>query len=494
MMAYSRTRATGAMLVLLSAQAAAGAQDKCQINDSSPYQVNGARQYVLQAANSRRDDEVPKHLRNAVRVLTDAPEKINNEAGRQYLLLRTYAQFLKRDDASYTMKRGDVGFTQNPTGAHNLLLAIDSAVTTIEKMMPSCASTVRPYRDQFSGEIYNKAVEMMSADQNDSSVYFAKLAMQMASTDPRPWNLLSAVYQKQEKMDSAKMAMERVISMAGSDTLYAKVKQQSRYNLAVINLSQAEAASGAEKDQQISAARGLLEAYLKETPGDANATQALGRAMRLSGDTAAVANMLAEMEKNAANFTADQLFEAASNAAAGGRDKDAAGLFEAGLAKNPYHRNALYNYANVLFSLKDTEKMGVMVQRLMQIDPNFERGWRLVAGYWQLRSRAETDAARKKLYNDSTLFYLERQTKTNPKIEITAAGKSGNNFTVGGVVTNGGEASGSWTMKLELLDQSGEVVATKDVALGPVDAGSGTTFSITIDEPKAVAFRYAPLK
>ena len=64
------------------------AQGACEINDSSPFQVNGAKQYIIAAANSRRADEVPKHLQNAIRVLTDDPSKIKNDAGRQWMLLR----------------------------------------------------------------------------------------------------------------------------------------------------------------------------------------------------------------------------------------------------------------------------------------------------------------------------------------------------------------------------------------------------------------------
>ena len=53
----------------LSAQA-----KKCDINEGSPYQINGARTYVVMAANAKKPDEIPKHLANAIRVLTDNPE------------------------------------------------------------------------------------------------------------------------------------------------------------------------------------------------------------------------------------------------------------------------------------------------------------------------------------------------------------------------------------------------------------------------------------
>ncbi|WP_373058090.1 tetratricopeptide repeat protein [Gemmatimonas sp.] len=480
----------GATMPMVSA-----AQAACEINDSSPFQVNGAKQYILAAANSRRADEVPKHLQNAIRVLTDDPSKIKNEAGRQFLLLRTYAQWLERENAGYLMKRGSVGFTQNPTGSQNLLLALDSAATAVESMLPQCTEKVRPYRAKFFGEILNKAIAAMGAEQNDSAAYFANLSLQVAASDPRPWNVLSTLYQKQNKVDSAMIAMEKVIALSGSDTLYTRVKQQSRYNLAVTKLTLAEAAAvGDKKDAEIKAARALLEAYLKDTPGDANAAQALGRAVLLSGDTAAVTAIFADMLIAPDKFTADQLFEAASNAAATAHDADASKLFEDGLKKNPYHRVALLNYANVLFTLKDTEHMAPVVTRLVEVDPNFDRAYRLTAGLWQLRARATTDAAKKKLANDSVLFYLDKQAKMNPRVDITLAQKSGSAYAVQGTVNNEGSTAASWTMKLELLDVAGAVVATKDVAIGPVDAGGNTTFSVKLDAPKAVAYRYAPLK
>ncbi len=63
----------------------------------------------------------------------------------------------------------------------------------------------------------------------------------------------------------------------------------------MIKLQAAESQTGEAKDREVARARTLLEEYLKDAPGDASATQALGRAMRLAGDTAAVASVFAEM-------------------------------------------------------------------------------------------------------------------------------------------------------------------------------------------------------
>jgi len=259
-------------------------------------------------------------------------------------------------------------------------------------------------------------------------------------------------------------------------------------------LTKAESDSGEAKDKGIKAGRALLEDYLKESPGEAAATQALGRALRLSGDTAAVKAIFGDMVSNPDRFTDIQLFEAASNAAASGRDAEAAKLFEGGLKKNPYHRVALLNLSNVLFQLKDAERLGPVSLRLIEVDPNSADTWRMHAGYWQLRQRAETDAVRKKAFGDSTLAAIGARDKVNPRVTVFLAAKSGTSYQVQGTVNNESEKPGSWTIKFELLDVAGAVVATKDVAVGPVDPGSSATFSLKVEAPKAIAYRYAPVK
>jgi tetratricopeptide (TPR) repeat protein len=216
--------------------------------------------------------------------------------------------------------------------------------------------------------------------------------------------------------------------------------------------------------------------------------------MRLSGDTAAVASVFNEMVNSPDRFTADQLFEAGSNAAASARDKDAVTLFENGLKKNPYHRVALLNLSNVLFQMKDAERMGPVTRRLIEVDPNNPDTWRMHAGFWQLNQRAETDAAKKKVYGDSTLAAIKKRDETNPKVSVFLASKAGNSYQVQGNVNNDTDKSASYTIKFELLDETGATVTTKDVAVGPVDAGGSASFSLKVDGPKIIAYKYAPVK
>jgi hypothetical protein len=155
---------------------------------------------------------------------------------------------------------------------------------------------------------------------------------------------------------------------------------------------------------------------------------------------------------------------------------------------------ALLNLANVLFQLKDTEKMGPVTSRLLSVDPNSQDSWRMHAGYWQLKQRAESDPAKKKAFGDSTLAAIGMRDKVNPRVTVYSAARAGAAYQVQGNLNNDGEKSASFTLKFELLDATGAVVATKDVAVGPVDAGSAASFSLKLDAPKAVAYRYAPVR
>jgi len=74
------------------------------------------------------------------------------------------------------------------------------------------------------------------------------------------------------------------------------------------------------------------------------------------------------------------------------------------------------------------------------------------------------------------------------------AAKSATGYQVQGSLNNESEKSASFTIKFELLDETGAVVTTKDVVVGPVDAGSTASFSLKVDGPKIVAYRYAPVK
>ena len=471
------------------------AQEKCDvINDGSPFQLQGARTYLVFIQNpGTKGNETTKHVFDAVKLLTTDTDKIKNENGRHYLLLRIYAAVLSKNEGQYVVKRSSMGYQTNPDGLQNLLMALDSSATYLDANVPACKAVFAPYRQKFYGELLNKSIAALKAEHLDSAKFYVKNAQQLSPKDPRTWNVLTSIYNSENKADSAAYTMNKVIELSGTDTVYKAIRQQARYNIAVMTLQDAEALQGNAKSAGLAKSKALLEAYLKDSPDDANAKQALARALTASGDTAAIANIFSDMVDHPEKFTWIQLFEAGSNAGNARRDQDAVKLYNNGLALNPYHREALFNLANSLFALKDGEHMLPIVQRLVSIDPNNGNAVRLYAGAWQTRRQAEKDAAKQKPMTDSILYWLDREKKLDPRVSISSAVASAKGYKVVGSVENTGAATATYTVKFQFLDKDGKAVTTKDQTIGPVAAGASSAFTITLDTPGIIAYKYAPI-
>ena len=101
------------------------------------------------------------------------------------------------------------------------------------------------------------------------------------------------------------------------------------------------------------------------------------------------------METNPQKYTDIQLFQSAVAAAKGNRQGDALKLFEAGLVKNPFYNQALVYVANEYFNTGQLDKLFPAVRRLIDVDPADSDNYRLLAGAYQIRAKAEAGAAQK---------------------------------------------------------------------------------------------------
>lgn len=488
-------RRTGLLVAALStASAVAGAQGKCDINEGSPYQINSAKIY-LGKVQSGKESERESHLKNAVKVLTENPDRINNQLGRNWLLARAYYEWGQRKQYKETLvaRRGDLGFVSNPDATIDLVAAMDTALTFVESQAPQCATDAMRFRRNMFGTLFNPAVELFNADVTDSAASLVNRALLIYKGSPHAYMMLAQAAIKKNDAPTALAQFRRAIEASGTDTSYAKVKRQAMYNLSVSLISQAEEQTGAQQKATLAEARTLLETYVKEAPGEAAAQQALARVLTMSGDTAAVANVYAEMLANPAKFTDIQLFEAGSNAALAKRNEEATKLLEAGLAKNPYFRDALYNLSNVYFVQERADRMLPMVRRLIEVDPSNPDNYRLLAAAYQLQAKTTKDAKAKKVQQDSLLAYLDRSTKMPVRVTFTNFSHSGATHTLSGAVENLGTASKSYDLKVEFLDAQGKVVATKTANIGAVDAKARKDFTVTVQQQGIAAFRYTPL-
>ena len=154
--------------------------------------------------------------------------------------------------------------------------------------------------------------------------------------------------------------------------------------------------------------------------------------------------------------------------------------YQAGLVKNPFHRDALYNLTGISFVLNDTAKVLLLAQRLYAVDPMNRLTLAKVAGAWQLVGK-----------KDSALYY------------ITLADSLPFEVTVGKFITNeqGAVLEGLFTnfhakpsppikLTFEFVDSKGNVVTTLPQAVPAVDAGGNQSFKLKADQPGIVAWRY----
>jgi len=488
-------RIAAALVAVGLAAGRAGAQGKCDINQGSPFQLNSAKIYLNRAQSSvGKEDERVKHLRNAVQVLTEKADKIGNPVGRNWLLGKTLVVWLQQPSVTPTMQRGALGYTENPGGTIDVLAATDSAFDVVERAKPECADSVTIYRRMPWTKIINRAVEAVNADQIDTAEYYARQSLVIYDKGPYAYNVLANVAQKKNDLAGARTALKKTIELAGNDTSFAKVRQTSMYNLAVLTTTAAESSTGAEKQALTNEAAAMYEAYLKEVPGDANARAALARVKGEAGDTAAVVAIYSEMLANPGKYTDLQLFEAGSNAARADRKDDAVKLLEAGLKKNPYYRDALFNLATTYFELKRPEQMAPVVKRLVEVDPNNPDNWRLYAGLYQLKQNAAKTAAQRKPATDTLLMYLSRSEKMPVRVSFNQFTHNGAQHTLGGSIENlSDKPLNNVALKIDFLDQSGNVVASQTAQVPSVAPKGSQSFTVNANKDGIVAFRYAPL-
>ncbi|MDQ3949445.1 MAG: tetratricopeptide repeat protein, partial [Gemmatimonadota bacterium] len=174
--------------------------------------------------------------------------------------------------------------------------------------------------------------------------------------------------------------------------------------------------------------------------------------------------------------------------------QDAASLFENVAQLNPYNRDALYNLAVTYHELGQYEKMLPYLYRLVAVDPGNADNWLLIAraynGLGKVAQKAKNTALHR-AYNDSTVKYYTRSEQLPVNIIFTEFTTGEAKSTLAGTIENRTAAEKSYNLRFEFLDRTGNVVGTKEVAVGPVGAKAKGRFTTTVEGQNIAAFRYA---
>ena len=482
-----------AALAASTAPAAALAQAKCEIEEGKPNQVKDARNALVTAGLVTKPDEKRKQIAKAVALLT-TPQANSNQVGRNWLLGRALVTYLSIPDQQAVTQKAAVGYTgATPTDQIDLVLAADSAFDAVEQALPVCESETEQYRRVPYIPLVNQAVNLYNSKQVDSAVAVSQRALIIYPKSPVAYNVIANAAQAKEDIPGAVDAFRKMLAAIGNDTAYKDDKKQVMMSIGQLLAASAETAEGAKKAELAKEAAEAYQAYLKEYPDDAGAQSGLARVQLMAGDSASANKIYTDMLAAPDKYSDIQLMEAGVNAARAERGKEAAQLFEAGLKKNPYYRDGLFNLAVTYLQTDQLDKMPPIMNRLIEVDPNNPENYRVFVNYYQEKAKLEKVAANKKIITDSTLKYYKLFSEPAAKVTFNLFGQDGTKRTLAGNIENLSAAAKTYTLKVDFLDKTGATVVTQEATVGPVDPKTSKPFRITAEKEGIVAFKYAPL-
>jgi len=468
------------------------AQAKCEIDDGKPKQVKEARDALVIAGLNGKPDEKKKQITKAIGLVT-SPAANANAVGRNFVLGRALVTLAAIPDQPMVAPKASLGYAGAPQDQVDLVLAADSAFDVVEQAMPQCEAEVEQYRRMPYVPLVNQAVNLYNAKQIDSAVTLAKRALIIYPKSPVAYNVIGNALQGKDDLTGAVEAFKQMLVAIGSDTAYADEKKQVMLNIGQLLAAQADAAEGDKKKEYAKQAAEAYQAYLKEYPGDAGAQSGLARVQLLSGDSASANKIYSDMLASPDQYSDMQLLEAGVNAARAERGKEAAQLFEAGLKKNPYYRDGLFNLAVTYLTTNQIDKMPPVMERLIQVDPNNPENYRVFVNHYQDKVKAEKNTAAKKALSDSVLKYYKLFSEPTVKVTFNLFSHDGAKHTLAGNIENLSAAAKSYTLKVDFLDKTGATVATQEATVGPVDPKTSKPFRIVVEKEGVSAFKYAPL-
>jgi tetratricopeptide (TPR) repeat protein len=520
--------------VLVSALAAQGhwVQPKCDIK-SGHFLVNSGLLYLKNAAETRFDDVRERDLRDAnkslVQALTTGGQDKNPAAW--YYLARYYVvrndatgadSAFRRAEAMLPTCKDDILFWRRNAlwvPAFNAGVAAlneqryDSAVaafrraTVIYDAEPQAFSTLAAAFFNMPAEAFlpDSAFRRMYPNLPDSTArtaydsltrlrydsaakYFARAVA--GATDPK------FVREKWDAMFNTGNALYAARHFDAAAAAYAAyLKEVPNDAQALARLADVLASTGHKDSAMAVYAQIIAHADSMDPLNVLNAGVSIYNAAPPSPDTSRVsADCRREGGRNRTGLTAiqrrsitvkcDSVARQASkdrDAAAAGNYRLAAQAFEAGLARNPQSRDGLYNLANAYFALRQADKMLLVTQRLVAVDPMNRNSLRLVAQAWQINS-----------HTDSALRYVTLADSLLPvDVSVGLFAPEEQNVSLGGVVSNYHDVpSAPLSLTFEFLDGSGKVVATQALDVPAIPGSGNHAFQLQAIGAGIIAWRY----
>jgi tetratricopeptide (TPR) repeat protein len=434
----------------------------------SNFRLNSANNYINDAERpGRHPDDVNRSLNNARRVLNEA---LQNQQG-------TDAATLWFLNGKVHAIRGELA------GADSSFTRAAAAITGDD----ACLREIVRLRRNAWIPVYNEAIAQLQAQNYDSTIALMRKGNLIYRDDPAGYTLMANAFMQQDKYDSSATAF-RMAATAGTDTTQAARAARAD---AMFNAARLYSRAGLEVR-----AESAYRAFLVMKPGDLEGVTGLAGSLTAQGRGDAAAALYDSLLGNAAALSSFDLFDmgvalfrvAQADSTNAARQKarfgQAARAFEAGLLKNPQHRDALYNLTNTYLAAGDTAKVLDAARRLVGVDSLNSQSLTLLARAHQM-NRQTNDVVR----------VLQRRDSLPIQIQIARFEPGDSTARVRGVIANMRTAERpAFTLTIEFVSEQGAVVATQRIdvpALAAIGSGGDRyDFNVTASGRGIVTYRY----
>ena len=489
------------MVIASSAPAqtpAAGAGRACDIDQGKPQQVARATLSIARAQGMAKAGGATKDLRDAVAILNAPNLKNENPLGRAFVLSSAYMMLLEQPDVSPIAVRSTIGLTTDPAGTIDLYAAADSAISVVEQSSPACATYMAAFRQQKPWlDVTNAAINALNTNKLDSAEIYARRSLMLDRKSPYAFSVMSGIEKGRKNYVASLDFARKTLAAAGTDTSFADVRLKTIYEIATISTLRAEAASGADRKTFAREGIAAWNAVLAMPGDDMRGMTAVANLAKLyvaAGDSVSIPSLYAGMIAEPAKYSESALLQAGVVASQSKRPGDAARLFAAVVARNPYHRDALNNLAASYLFNKEYSKVAPVAAKLVELDPSNPDNWLLYAFMYRGMMEGSKAVKMRNAYTDSLIMYNSRAEKLGVKVAFTEFSRNEDGTVLAGTVENRGTGSKSFTMNVDFLDLKGNILFTETATVGPVAPKRTGEFRIKSAKKGGVAgFRYKPL-
>jgi hypothetical protein len=469
----------------------------CEIDNGTPQGIARATFSMARAAEAAKRGSATKDLHDVISLASNPATQKANPVGSAYLLGQAYILMLQQPGVTPMGPRSALGLTTDPNATIDLFAAADSAWHIVEVTSPGCAAIAAQWRQQKPWlDVTNQAINALNAEKLDSAELYAKRSLLLSKSAPYAYSVLASVAKARKDYTSANQYWKQTLEAAGKDTGYTDVRERTLYDVAAATTIRAQAATGAEKKtlarEAISAWNALL-ANSKDDQAGTTAIQNLQKMYVAAGDSMSIPRLYAAMVADPSKYGENTLLQAGIVASQAKRHDDAALLFGAVAARNPYSRDALNNLAASYIFVSSYPKVFPVVDKLIALDPSNPENWMLYAFSYAGMLKHTKGAALTKKYTDSLTFYNSKAEKLGVKVSFSEFSRASDMTTLRGKIENMSATSKTYSLVVDFLDRSGQVLFTETATVGPVPPKGSKEFSIISKKGGVAGFRYKPL-